>query len=252
VGTQPVGPDVERYCRDVEAYLCRKNDGHLIRVVGPSFERVSGWAVQGIPIKVTFRGIDRYFERYYRNGSRRRPVRIDFCEADVLDLFDEWRRAVGIQSTVAGAELAQPGPVSNGGEAELARPVRQSLPGHLERVVMRLTEARANGTLGAAFDELIDRIARELDTARGQARGLRGAARQALIERLAVLDAELLHAASELIDAAAHAALVREAEEELAGFRTGMTPDAFARARRAATDRLLRERLALPTVVFTG
>src|SRR6185295_15042434 len=88
--------DVPEYCREIETYLCRKNDGHLIRVVGPSFEIVSGWAEQGVPLKVACAGIDRYFERYYRKGPRRRPVKIDFCEADVLDMFDEWRRAVGI------------------------------------------------------------------------------------------------------------------------------------------------------------
>src|SRR5438046_3171703 len=82
------------YCREIEAYLCRKNDGHLIRVTGPSFDLVAGWAERGVPIKVAFKGIDRYFERYYRNGPRRRPVQIDFCEADVLDVFDEWRRAL--------------------------------------------------------------------------------------------------------------------------------------------------------------
>ena len=87
--------DIADYCREIETYLCRKNDGHLIRVVGPSFELVSGWAAQGVPLKVAFAGIDRYFERYYRKGPRRRPVRIDFCEADVLDVFDEWRRAIG-------------------------------------------------------------------------------------------------------------------------------------------------------------
>ena len=70
--------------------------GHLIRVVGPSFEIVSGWAAQGVPLKVAFAGIDRYFERYYRKGPRRRPVKIDFCDADVLDAFDEWRRALGL------------------------------------------------------------------------------------------------------------------------------------------------------------
>ena len=32
------------YCRQVEAYLCRKNDGHLIRIVGPAFDQVRGWA----------------------------------------------------------------------------------------------------------------------------------------------------------------------------------------------------------------
>src|SRR5919206_4455135 len=84
------------FCQQIEAYLCRKNDGHLIRVTGPSFELVSSWAAQGIPLKVAYAGIDRYFERYYRKGPRRRPVKIDFCAADVLDVFDEWRRAIGI------------------------------------------------------------------------------------------------------------------------------------------------------------
>ena len=83
------------YCREIESYLCQKNGGHLIRVVGPSFEMVSKWAAEGVPLKVAFRGIDRYCERYYKKGPRRRPVRIDFCEADVLDVFDEWRRASG-------------------------------------------------------------------------------------------------------------------------------------------------------------
>jgi hypothetical protein len=96
VGTQPI----DQYCREIETYLCQKNDGHLIRVVGPSFEVVSGWAEQGVPLKIAYAGIDRYFERYYRKGPRRRPVKIDFCDADVLDVFDEWKRAVGAQSSV--------------------------------------------------------------------------------------------------------------------------------------------------------
>src|SRR5262249_60702541 len=91
--------DVSGYCRDIETYLCRKNDGHLIRVVGPSFDVVSRWAEQGVPLKVAYAGIDRYFERYYRKGPRRRPVKIDFCEADVLDVYDEWRRALGVTAS---------------------------------------------------------------------------------------------------------------------------------------------------------
>ncbi len=90
--------DVAEYCREIETYLCRKNDGHLIRVVGPSFEIVSRWAIDGVPLKVALGGIDRYFERYYRKGPRRRPVRIDFCDADVRDVFDEWRRATGVSA----------------------------------------------------------------------------------------------------------------------------------------------------------
>jgi hypothetical protein len=231
VGTQPV----DEYCRQIETYLCQKNDGHLIRVVGPSFEIVSGWAEQGVPIKIALAGIDRYFERYYRKGPRRRPVKIDFCDADVLDVFDEWKRAVGAQSSVASPQ------------SSVSRP---SLPSHLERVVLRLTSARVGGSLGDEFDAVIDRVAAELDTARAKAGGLRGEARQALLDRLSALDAELIRQARLSIDAGAMAAMTRAAESELAGFRGGMTADAFARAREAALDQLVRERLKLPAIVF--
>src|SRR4030095_554108 len=93
--------DPAEYCREIETYLCKKNEGHLIRIVGPVFEKVSDWAAQGVPLAVAFKGIDAYCERYYAKGPRRRPVRVEFCEADVLDLFDGWRRAVGVTSLKA-------------------------------------------------------------------------------------------------------------------------------------------------------
>ena len=83
-------------CREIETYLCRRNAGHLIRIVGPAFERVRGWAEVGVPLQVFVRGIDRKLERYRAAGQTRRPLRIEYCEADVLDVFDEWRRAVGV------------------------------------------------------------------------------------------------------------------------------------------------------------
>ena len=240
MGTQ----SVDEYCREIETYLCRKNDGHLIRVVGPSFDLVSAWAAQGIPLKIAFSGIDRYFERYYRKGPRRRPVRIDFCEADVLDVFDEWRRALGL---IGQPTLDSRLPTTD------SRPstTRSSLPAHLERAVLRLTQARAAGALGPAFDEVIDRVARELDAARAQARGVRGDARQALLTRLIALDAELIQHAGATLDEATRVSLARDADEELAGFRAAMAQDAFARARDAAIDRLIRERFGLPTLAFT-
>ena len=235
MGTEPVD-----YCRQIEAYLCRKNDGHLIRVVGPSFELVSGWAERGIPLKIAFEGIDRFAERYYRKGPRRRPVRIDFCEADVLDVFDQWQRAVGIlRSSVARRQ-----------SSDGSRQSSASLPAHLERIVRRLTSARAGGALDAGFDALIDRIASELDVARADARGVRGGARQALLGRLAALDGELLRIARASLDESQIRALRREADEDLAGFRASMAADAFARARDAALDRLVRERFSLPTIAF--
>lgn len=226
--------EVPEYCRAIETYLCRKNDGHLIRVVGPSFELVSRWAARGVPLKIAFGGIDRYFERYYKKGPQRRPVRIDFCEADVLDAFDEWRRATGMPGTTA--ESPRKG---------------RSLPEHLERVIVGLTNARATGVLGADADPLIDGLSRELDVARTRTGGVRGNERQALVHRLAAADAALMTCASHALDEDARAAIEREAVEELAAFRDGMPPDAFMRACRAAVEHLLRVRLGLPTITFS-
>ena len=242
MGTEPIDigdrrSAVEDFCRQIETYLCQKNDGHLIRVVGPSFEIVSGWATQGVPLKIAYAGIDRYFERYYRKGPRRRPVKIDFCDADVRDVFDEWRRATGVPSSSASASAVR-------------NSSRASLPAHLERVVLRLTSARSGGSLGGAFDALIDRVAADLDTARAKAGGLRGDARQALLDRLSALDGELVRQARATLDDATRASLMREAEAELAGFRSGMTAEAFARAHDAAMDHLVRERVKLPTITF--
>lgn len=236
----------EDYCRQVEAYLCRKNDGHLIRIVGPTFEQVCGWARKGVPIKVAFHGIDRYFERYYAKapaGRRRRPVRIDFCEADVLDVFDEWRRAVGVpvREPDAGSEdLAAPD--ANG------RPHHASVPAHLERVIARLTTLR--GGADRTVDDVLERIVRELDAARAPAKSLRGAARQVLIDRLAAIDRELLDAVRSHCDAGVLDDLAREAEAELAPFRDRMPRDAYEQATRACVDRLLRERARLPVVTY--
>jgi hypothetical protein len=260
------------YCREIEAYLCRKNDGHLIRVTGPSFDLVAGWARRGVPIKVAFKGIDRYFERYYRQGPRRRPVRIDFCEADVLEAFDSWRRAVGIaipelEATDAESRETDPDaravtdrmPPAVSGVSDPGMPNHEfrsmpaasrqsSLPEHLKRVVLRLTSARA-GALDQAFDALIDRVSTELDRAQ-HGRGLRGTARQALIDRLEALDREFLQQARAMLDEDAGLALSREADGELGPFRGGMSPDAFARAREAAIDRLVRERYNLPLIAY--
>ena len=238
MGTEPVD-----FCREIEAYLCRKNDGHLIRITGPSFDLVSAWAEQGVPLKVACAGIDRYFERYYAKGPRRRPIKIDFCEADVLDVFDEWRRATGVTALARSAseEGAPAESVPQGAGRSTT-----SLPSHLERALRRLTSARTSGALDASFDDFLDRVSREFD----RARGIRGDKRQALVDRLAALDRELLDAARAALDDASRSALAREADDELAAFRAGMTTEAFGRAREAAIDRLVRERMKLPTLAY--
>jgi hypothetical protein len=231
------------YCREIETYLCRKNGGHLIRIVGPSFELVSSWAERGIPLKVAFEGIDRTIDRQARKSGRRRPLKIDFCEADVLDVFDEWRRAVGLPAPAA--EVAQ-GPESAGTRPAL------SLAAHLERVLARLTQARVSGALGSSADALIDRVARDFDLARSAPRGLRGEARQAVVERLTALDAELLREARAALRPETLAELEAEADQGLSAYRARMAPEAFAAARDAAFKRLLRVHADLPQLVFQG
>lgn len=237
---------VEDYCRQVEAYLCRKNDGHLIRIVGPAFEQVCGWAARGVPLNVATRGIDRYFERYYAKGPRRRPVRIEFCEADVMDVFDEWRRALGITAADSVHAEDATADAAPGSPAQVRR--HESLPAHLERVVARLTVLRAgeDRSLQATLDEIVY----ELDVARAGAKAIRGDARQTLIEQLRTLDRRLLDAALAQCDARTRDALTAEADGDLVPFRGRMAPDTYEQSRRAAVDRLLRERRKLPIVAF--
>jgi len=231
------------YCRQIEAYLCRKNDGHLVRIVGPAFEQVTGWARRGVPLSVAQAGIDRYFERYYAKGPRRRPVRIDFCEADVLDAFDEWRRAVGVSDRSPVDEAA------DGSEQSTSSAGRRgSLPAHLERAIARLVVLR--GGVDRRLDEVLDGIVRELDTARAGARGLRGEARLAFLERLRELDRTLVRSARAQCDARALAELTADADAELAPFRGRMPENAYLGAREAALDRLIRERGRLPVLAL--
>ncbi len=225
------------YCREIEAYLCRKNEGHLIRIVGPAFEQVCGWATLGVPLKVAFRGIDQYCERYYAKGPRRRPVRIEFCEADILDLFDAWRRAIGVGR-------------AEGDLAEANHPKKPALAAHIERAVARLTGHRAGDMRSAPFGDRLDAIVRQLDHMAADARGIRGDGRAALIDRLRSLDDELIAAAREEAGPELTTRLAGEAEAELAPFAARMPVAALADARSRAFDRLLRDAFGLPLLVY--
>jgi len=235
-------PDPGDFCRQVEAYLCRKNDGHLIRIAGPAFEQVCGWAARGIPLALVTRGIDRYFDRYYAKGPRRRPVRVEFCEADVLDVFDEWRRSVGVSAVEPSAGNASEADAESGSRAS------GSLPAHLDRVIARLTTLR--GGLDRSFDALLDATVRELDTMRARAKSARGDHRDELIERLRGLDAVLVNAVRNACAADTLRQLDQQADEELRPFRTRLSPEAYQQARGLCVERLLRDRARLPVLTY--
>ena len=228
-------PDVAEYCRQIESYLCQKNEGHLIRIVGPAFEQVCGWAEQGVPLKIAFRGIDRCCERHRAKANRRRPVRIEFCEADILELFDDWRRATGV--TAAGADADR-------------RPRKPALAAHIERVVARLAAARGGRRLPAGLDDHVEAVARELDRLAADARHARGAERIAIIGRLSELDQQLTQRAIDSLGASTSAELLREAESELAPFGSRIAPEARLKGVSAAFGRLARESMALPVISY--
>jgi hypothetical protein len=238
-----VSDDRATYCREVEAYLCRRNDGHLIRIVGPTFDLVTGWAARGIPLPIVFRGIDRYCDRYYAKGPRRRPVQVAFCEADVLDLFDEWRRAVGVRAAVAETENGQ-----HMDEDDASSRRKGSLAAHLERVIARLTALRSGPA--RPLDGHVADLISELDTARAGAKSVRGDAREALRARLRDLDTGLMRAARATCDMPTLEHLEAEAAGQLAPFRNRMTEAAYGTSKEACVDRLLREHLRLPVIAF--
>ena len=228
-------PDVSAYCREVEAYLCRRNGGHLIRLVGPSFELVRAWAQQGIPLTVVCDAIDRVVERAERKGGRRRPLRIEFCEGDVLDGYDRWRRAVGVLQAEA---------------PDASTPKRSSLTAHVERVSVQLATLLGSGRVPDTVRPVLPAMLTTLDTFKADSAHARGAAREAMLAELESLDRALVDAAIAGLEPAARETLTTEAGRDLAPFRDRLTPEQFATAHQAAFERLVRAARGLPVVRF--
>jgi hypothetical protein len=213
-----------------------------MRVTGPAFNMVRGWAEQGIPLGVAQSGIDRTFERYYAKGPRRRPVHITFCEADVLEAFDAWRRALGL-TIVAGDEAAA-APASSRHASSV------SLPAHVDRVLARLTALRAAATADRTWDAALESAVRRLDALRAEARQARGHARSTVFEQLAGLDEALLAHAKTRLSASELEECDRQAEAELDVFRERMPRDAYVAALEAARARQVRIAAGLPQVRY--
>lgn len=228
--------DLSAYCREVETHLCRRNGGHLIRVVGPAFELVKGWAEAGVPLTVVRDGIDRSVDRAARRRSpRRRPLQIEFCAADVLAAFDQWRRAVGVALPTSTAAPSGS---------------RGTLAAHLDRVSRQLTALLMGEGVGDGLRAAIESALDVLSAIGADAGSARGAARDALLGRLAALDPVLVAAAESTLAPARLRALYDEAERELAPFRGRLEPTAWTTAVRAAQVRAVRLAVGLPTVVF--
>jgi len=234
-----------RYCRDVEAYLCRRNGGHLVRIVGPAFALVRAWAEAGVPLTIVERAIDTCCERREARRGAARPLRIEFCEAEVREQFERWRRAIGPyigMEAPAGADGAD----DTEGDARAI-----GLASHLARAGERLARAAARLEHGEAFRGRLDAIIAALDEVRTESKGARGERRAAFVERLAHLDEQLMTAArDEAARTGLDAELAAAAAKELAAWRERMPGAAWSGAVAAASGRLLRDRLDLPDLTL--
>ncbi|HET9373199.1 MAG TPA: hypothetical protein VFO19_23210 [Vicinamibacterales bacterium] len=235
--------DVGEYCRQVEAHLTKVNGGHLVRIVGPGFELVRGWAIDGIPLRVVLGAIDQKAARHAL-GSSDRPLRIEFCEGDVRAIFDRWRRAVGVWSGEEPATSETPA-VADAAPDDRRQP---SLAKHLQRAIDRLTRAGSVVDAPEPLRNAIDSTLAEIVEMREASKHARGPARDAFVARLAPLDTALLAAARGVAAPDVISALEREAADELAPYRVRLDGAAWSHAMQVTVDRLLREHFLLPTL----
>ena len=235
--------DVGEYCRSVEDYLTRVNAGHLVRIVGPGFGLVREWAERSVPLSVVFRGIDNKAERH-RHGKSTRPLRIEFCADDVRAVFDQWRRAVGLDLGAEG--VAEQETAADGATPPEAPARTPALGRHLDRIIDKLARASGRDDLPAGLRDEADRILQAAAALRESSARLRGDARAEAIDRLAGLEeaqrvSVRAHAPAEWISS-----LRQDAELDLAPFKSRLEAGAWNRSIDITVDRLLRDRFALP------
>ena len=239
---------VAEYCRAVEAHLTRVNGGHLVRIVGPGFVLVRDWEAQGIPLSLVTRAIDQKADRHRQGvaGRSGRPLRIEFCENDVRELFEDWKRATGI-STGTTADASSE--ATAGEPAEVAATTRRpSLSKHLERVSDRLSRLLGRQDLSESFLGQVNRTIASVADARDRARTARVVARDEIVAAIRPLDQDLLTAARLALSADQLNELQRQAEADLAAFRNRMDASAWGNAVTATLTRLIRERFSLPVI----
>jgi hypothetical protein len=244
--TVHAGVDIGEYCRALEAHLCRTNGGHLIRVVGPAFALAADWARRGVPLRVALHGIDRRVARAEARGGTRRPLRLEFCEADVEEAFAQWQRAVGMRAPAAPS--ADDAPEADSAEVVVSARRPASLPRHIERVIERLSSVRATSRLAPGAGEALDAALVRLGECLTRARSARGDARDAIEDDLKTIDSTLIEAVVAALPTGDHAVVRDQARRELQGLATRMSPDASRDAEARLIRHLVRTQLALPQV----
>lgn len=233
--------DIGDYCRQVEAHLTRVNGGHLVRIVGPGFMLVRQWAEEGVPLSAVFRGIEQKAERH-KAGAAKRPLRIEFCEADVREVYEAWRRAIGVSGVAHDAETPEVAGERGSGSA------RRVTTRDLDRAVDRLMASAGRLELPDPLRDEVNRVLDQVVQIRDAVKGSRGAAREGHLAALPELDRSMMVSARTVISAAALAPIREDAERDLEPFRARLAPDAWAQAVDVTVARGVREHFGLPNL----
>lgn len=234
--------DVGAYCRHVEDFLATVNEGHLVRIVGPAFELVRGWALEGIPLSLVCDGIRLKAERAERQraGRTRRALRLEFCEADVRAAYEQWRHAVGLGSAGPGAAEAPDA---------ADRPARRpSLAQAVDRAIERIARVAGRLDLPSSFREALDACVEDLGAIRLAAKSARGADRAPLLARAAIVDQRMIAAAREAAGPEVIETARAAAQRDLSSYRDRFSGEQWARSVAACVDRTLRSHFGLPTL----
>jgi hypothetical protein len=193
-----------------------------------------------------FRGIQEKAARHHA-GRSKRPLRLEFCAADVDALFDDWRRATGIHARRDGG-VADP----HATDPQVEHPAsgRRATAGRqLQRAIDKL--ALTVGRLDVPEDVQLEttRLLEALSALREASRRARGEAKREVMLQAEEIDRDLGRLAR-LSGRALLAEVEAEAVAELTPFRARLKPEDWHRSLAANVDRLLRGRLGIPTIDF--
>ena len=125
---------------------------------------------------------------------------------------------------------------------------RASIEAHFDRALDKLSRVAGRLDLPEAFRETVSQAINELSAIRDAARTARGEARKALAAQLTPIDTALVGAARESLNGGVLDQLRRDAEADLASYRTRLAADLWGRSVERALDQLVREHLGLPTL----
>ncbi len=230
-------PDLSEYCRELESYLCRKNGGHLVRIIGTGVRA-------GVRVGRTRRAADRGLSRdrsVLRAAARRRARRAASGPRRVLRgrhprpvrrLAPGGRRRPGTGRGGAGRGRAQ----ARADRSPRAR--RRAAGGQPRAPVAGVRAARRRPARPRSIGCRANRRSRAATRGRRSSTGWPSSIASSCRPRR---PSSILHAL---------AGARREAEAELAPFGSRLSPEMRAQAVEAAFERLVRDSLGLPQIRY--